>query len=87
MAKSSEFFFDLVRQIQQYRRKIEPVLDVMERVGLLLDRLEQAEQEESKVTQARLILDAIDDSLKVQPSHRATEEIERQVSSGISAKK
>jgi hypothetical protein len=77
MANPSEFFFKSVRQIQQYRRKIEPVLDVMERAGLLLDRLEQAEQEESKITQARLILDAIDDSLKAQPDHRTMKRFER----------
>ena len=77
MANPSEFFFKLVRQIQQCRRKIEPVLDVMERAGLLLDRLEQAEQEESKITQARLILDAIDDSLKVRPDHRNMKEFEQ----------
>ena len=77
MTNPSEFFFKLVRQIQQCRRKIEPVLDVVERAGLLLDRLEQAEQEESKITQARLILDAIDDSLKAQPNHRSMKEFER----------
>jgi len=77
VAKPSEFFFKSVRQIQQYRRKIEPVLDVMERARLLLDRLEQAEQAESKITQARLILDAIDDSLKAQPNHGTMREYER----------
>jgi hypothetical protein len=77
MANPSEFFFKLVRQIQQYRRKIEPALDVMERARLLLDRLEQAEQAESKITQVRLILDAIDDSLKAQPNHRTMKEYER----------
>lgn len=76
MANPSEFFFRSVRQIQKYRRKIEPVLDVMERAGLLLDRLEQAEQAESKITQARLILDAIDDSLKARPNHRTMKEYE-----------
>lgn len=77
MANPSEFFFKLVRQIQQYRRKIEPALDVMERARLLLDRLEQAEQAQSKITQVRLILDAIDDSLKAQPNHRTMKEYER----------
>ncbi len=76
MADPSEFFFKLVAQIQQYRRKIEPVLDVMERAGLLLDRLEQAGQAESKITQARLILDAIDDSLRTQSNRRITKESE-----------
>ena len=77
MANPSEFFFKSVRQIQQYRRKIEPVLHVVERAGLLLDRLEQAEQAESKITQVRLILDAIDDSLKAQPAHRTMKEYDR----------
>jgi hypothetical protein len=77
MANPSEFFFRSVRQIQQYRRKIEPVLEVIGRAGLLLDRLEQAEQAESKITQVRLILDAIDDSLKAQPNHRTMREYER----------
>ena len=70
MANPSEFFFKSIRKIQQYRRKIEPLLDIMEKGGLLLDRLEQAEHEESKITQVRLILDAIDDSLKAQTNHR-----------------
>ena len=63
MASPSELFFKLVQQLQQYRRKIDPVLDGVERARLLLDRLEQAEQAESKIGQARLILDAVDDSL------------------------
>ena len=63
MASPSELFFKLVQQIQQYRRKIDPALDAVERARLLLDRLEQAEQAESKIGQARLILDAVDDSL------------------------
>jgi hypothetical protein len=69
MTNPSDIFFRLVGQIQQCRRKIEPAIDVLERAGLLLDRLEQAEQEESKLTQARLILDAIDDSLKTGPNN------------------
>jgi hypothetical protein len=77
MANPSDLFFNLVRQIQQCRRKIEPVLDVVERAGLLLDRLEQAEQAESKITQVRLILDAVDDSLRVQPDHRNMKEFEQ----------
>jgi len=76
MANPSEPFFKLVVQLQQYRQKIKPVLDVVKRTGLLLDRLEQAEQVESKITRARLILDAIDDSLKVQSNHRTTKEFE-----------
>lgn len=76
MANLSEFLFKLVGQLQQCRQKIEPVLDVAERAGLLLDRLEQAEQAESKITRARLILDAIDDSLKDQPNRRITKEPE-----------
>ena len=67
MASPSELFFKLVEQLQQYRRKIEPVLDAVERTRLLLDRLEQAGQAESKIRQARLILDAVDNSLKEQP--------------------
>ena len=74
MATPSDSFFKLVRQIQQYRQKIKPALDVVERAGLLLDRLEQAEQAESKITRARLVLDAIDDSLKVQPNYRTPKE-------------
>jgi hypothetical protein len=76
MANPSEFLFKLVGQLQQCRRKIEPVLDVVERAGLLLDRLEQAEQVESKITRARLILDAVDDSLKDKPNRRITKEPE-----------
>ena len=67
MASPSELFFKLVEQLQQYRWKIEPVLDAVERTRLLLDRVEQAGQAESKIKQARLILDAVDDSLKEQP--------------------
>jgi hypothetical protein len=63
MASPSEFFFKLVGQLQQYRRKIDPVLDGVERARLLLDRLEQAEQAGSKIGQARLVLDAVDDTL------------------------
>lgn len=74
MANPSELFFKLVGQLQQYRRRIEPVLDVVERAGLLLDRLEQAERVESKITRARLILDAVDDSLKDQPDRRVTKQ-------------
>ena len=76
MANPSEPFFKLVVQLQQYRQKIKPVLDVVKRTGLLLDRLEQAEQVESKITRARLILDAIEDSLKVQSNHRTAKEFE-----------
>jgi len=76
MANPSELFFKLVGQLQQCRRKIEPVLDVVERAGLLLDRLEQAERVESKITRARLILDAMDDSLKAQPNHKTTKKFE-----------
>ena len=76
MANPSELFFKLVGQLQQYRRKIEPVLDIVERAGLLLDRLEQAERVEPKITRARLILDAIDDSLKVQSNHGTKKEFE-----------
>ena len=43
-----------------------PVLDVAERASLLLDRLEQVEHVESKISQARLVLDAVDDFLKGQ---------------------
>ena len=63
MTNPSELFFKLIGQIQRYRRKIDPVLDGVECVRLLLDRLEEAEQEKSKIGQARLILDAVDDSL------------------------
>ena len=63
MTNPSELFFKLVEQLQQYRRKIEPVLNAVERSKLLLDRLEQAEQAEPRIRQARLILDAVDDSL------------------------
>ncbi len=76
MANPSESFFKLVRQIQLCRQKIKPALDVVERAGLLLDRLEQAEQAESKITRARLILDAIDDSLSTQPDYKTTKELE-----------
>lgn len=76
MANPSESFFRLVRQIQLCRQKIKPALDVVERAGLLLDRLEQAEQAESKITRARLILDAIDDSLSTQPDYKTTKELE-----------
>ena len=41
-----------------------------------LDRLEEAEQAESKITQARLVLDAIDDSLRPQSNYRTTKELE-----------
>jgi hypothetical protein len=73
MINPSDLFFKLVGQLQQCRRKIEPVLDVVERAGLLLDRLEQADQVESKITRVRLILDAIDD-LKVQTNNRTMKE-------------
>jgi hypothetical protein len=63
MASPSELFFKFIGQIQRYRRKIDPVIDGVERVRLLLDRLEQAEQAGSKIGQARLVLDAVDDSL------------------------
>ena len=63
MTNPSELFFKLVEQLQQYRRKIEPVLSAVERGKLLLDKLEQAKQAESKIRQARLIMDAVDDSL------------------------
>ena len=63
MTSPSELFFKLVGQLQQYRRKIDPVLDGVERTRLLLDSLKQAEQAESKIGQARLILDAVDDCL------------------------
>jgi hypothetical protein len=76
MANPSELFSKLVGQLQQCRRKIDPVLDIVERVGLVLDRLEQTEQVESKITRARLILDAIDDSLKDQPNRRIAKESE-----------
>jgi len=76
MDNPSEFFFRLVGQIQQCRRKIDPVLDVVERAGSLLDRLEQAGQVESKITRARLILDAVDDSLKDRPNSGITKESE-----------
>ena len=63
MAGPSEIFFKLVHQLQQYRRKIDPVLDGVERARLLLDRLEQIEQTGPKIRQARLMLDAVDDAL------------------------
>jgi hypothetical protein len=66
MAKPSDSFLKLVRQIQMCGQKIDTALDFVERTALLLDRLRQAEQSESKITRVRLILDAIDDSLKTQ---------------------
>ncbi|HID55129.1 TPA: hypothetical protein EYP37_01270 [Candidatus Poribacteria bacterium] len=56
--------FNLIKRIQTYIHKIEPVLDFVNQTKLLLDRLEQVEHVESRMGQVRLIVDAVDDFLK-----------------------
>ena len=70
MTESTGFSLKLIRQLQQYRQRIEPILNTLERAKPLLDRLERALQEDSKIGKVRLAVDAIDDFLRKQPDNK-----------------
>jgi len=64
---ADDLLFNLIKRIQTYVHKIEPVLDIVDQARLLLNRLEQVEHVESRMGQVRLIVDAVDDFLKEIP--------------------
>ena len=66
MDKSTELIVRAAKHLQEHRRKIEPIIDAIERSGPLLDKLEQIKQVDSKIGQLRIALDAIDNFLKKQ---------------------
>ena len=67
---ADDLLINLIKRIQNYVHRIEPVLDIVDQTRLLLDRLEQVEHVESRMGQVRLIVDAVDDFLKEIPRIR-----------------
>ncbi|MCD6506629.1 hypothetical protein J7M22_08400 [Candidatus Poribacteria bacterium] len=67
---ADDLLINLIKRIQNYVHRIEPVLDIVDQARLLLDRLEQVERVESRMGQVRLIVDAVDDFLKEIPRIR-----------------
>jgi len=70
MTESTGFSLKLIKQLQQYRQRIEPIFNTLERTKPLLDMLERALQEDSKIGKVRLAVDAIDDFLRRQPDNK-----------------
>ena len=71
---ADDLLFNLIKRIQTYVHKIEPVLDIVDQARLLLDRLEQVEHVESRMGQVRLIVDAVDDFLREIPRIKGGEQ-------------